>query len=191
MFLPPERTGELFGATSPRSQLFQTHRRVTIVMVRDRRSHLRMKRTFVLACHAAPGDNHLGLTRPPVQHRAVLLQENLMVGDTLRLDARHVDGDLVIVAIGAVDMASATQLNNVLEHVATLHGVVRLDCAGVTFMDSSGLHVLALAARTCNLSHGEVIIHNPSAPVRRLLQLTRMDAVVTVVVTDSSRLTVD
>lgn len=56
-------------------------------------------------------------------------------------------------------------------------GTVVLDLAGVGFCDSSGLRVLMEAERRPTANGGTLRPAGPTAPVRRLLSLSKADAV--------------
>ena len=66
--------------------------------------------------------------------------------------------------------------DEVLRH---LHGgtAVHLDLGDVTFMDSSGLHVLLATRRRASLVGAEMRLVRVSARVQRLIELTRTQAV--------------
>jgi anti-anti-sigma factor len=78
---------------------------------------------------------------------------------------------------GEIDAGTCTTLAEAFAQLpAGLAGAIELDLAGVTFMDSRGLHVLIeLATRVAN-SGGNVVIRSPARPVRRLLAITNLEA---------------
>lgn len=49
-----------------------------------------------------------------------------------------------------------------------------LDLGKVAFIDSSGLSVLISTLKAAQAAHGEVVLLNPSAEVRALIELTRL-----------------
>ena len=53
---------------------------------------------------------------------------------------------------------------------------IELDLAGVSFIDSSGLHVLLELAERMTATGGSVVIRNPSRAVQRLLAITRLES---------------
>lgn len=59
---------------------------------------------------------------------------------------------------------------------ATGDSPVELDLAGVSFIDSSGLHVLLELAERVTATGGTVVIRNPAPAVRRLLAITRLES---------------
>lgn len=75
---------------------------------------------------------------------------------------------------GELDASSSDELRSVLEPLADTQGDIELDCSELTFMDSSGLHVLLGAARDLG-SEGLVLVQNPTSMVRRLMSLTGVE----------------
>ena len=53
---------------------------------------------------------------------------------------------------------------------------IELDLAGVSFIDSSGLHVLLELAERVTATGGSVVIRNPARAVQRLLVITRLES---------------
>ncbi|HSB85707.1 MAG TPA: STAS domain-containing protein [Ilumatobacteraceae bacterium] len=51
-------------------------------------------------------------------------------------------------------------------------GVVRIDMADVSFMDSSGLRVLMEATARARDGGGDLVVARPSAPVARLVEIS-------------------
>ena len=88
------------------------------------------------------------------EERVPMMEVQEQGGGTLRL-------------IGELDAATAPQLQRRLEEHG---GVTQLDLHDVTFIDSSGLRVLLLAARVCSV--GELTLLRPSAHVLRILEMT-------------------
>src|SRR5688500_1584478 len=72
---------------------------------------------------------------------------------------------------GELDMATAGGLSELLRAAADNDEPVVLDFSGVSFMDSSGLRALLEGARLPNGS-GPVVIVNPTAQVRRVLDVS-------------------
>jgi anti-sigma B factor antagonist len=83
--------------------------------------------------------------------------------------------DGVVRAVGEVDASTCGQLDEMLSALDTAVPVL-VDLSAVTFMDSSGLRILiehhdARADERCRLK-----IVNPSQTVRRLLEITGLEA---------------
>ena len=75
--------------------------------------------------------------------------------------------------IGELDMATVTQLKEALETVSR-NGPVTLDLAQLTFIDSTGLHVIMEFARSLNGS-GPVILASPSATAKRAFEIAGLE----------------
>jgi anti-anti-sigma factor len=75
---------------------------------------------------------------------------------------------------GDLDMATAGRLTDLLT-AAGIDDPIVLDFSGVRFMDSSGLRAILQAARSDDC--GPVVIKDPSAQVRRLLEISIPDGV--------------
>ncbi len=85
----------------------------------------------------------------------------------------------VVVAKGDVDLASADHLRTLLLP-AIEQGTTVLDLAGVEFCDSSGLRVLMEVDRKARANGASFRLAAPTAPVERLLGLTRAHEVLSV-----------
>jgi anti-anti-sigma factor len=84
-------------------------------------------------------------------------------------------GDTVMVRLaGQLDMAATFTLEPELELLTRETGTRALvvDMAGVDFMDSSALGLLLATRQRLQSEVVRFVVANPSAPVRRLLELT-------------------
>jgi anti-sigma B factor antagonist len=86
----------------------------------------------------------------------------------------HLDGSAVLAIRGEVDMATAPAFHSVIEQTMQLGVPVVVDLAAVTFMDSSGLSVLAVASQ----DDVPISVRSPSLPVGRLLAMTGLDELI-------------
>jgi anti-anti-sigma factor len=78
----------------------------------------------------------------------------------------------MLIVRGEVDLATAAQLRDeLLRHIVTAEGLW-LDLEGVTFMDSSGLHVLIASRRRADLLSTQLVVARASAAVDRVLEVT-------------------
>jgi anti-sigma B factor antagonist len=97
-----------------------------------------------------------------------------------------VEDACVIRAVGEVDMSTVDRLRAPLE-AARRDGVTALlDLSGVTFIDSTGLHVMLDAARASEEAGWAWFLVRPSVPVRRLLELTGTERLLPLVAADQS-----
>jgi anti-sigma B factor antagonist len=83
---------------------------------------------------------------------------------------------IVLTVVGEVDMTTAPALAQALDGLPRTTSRVVVDLTGVTFLDSSGLSVLAraqkdLAANDTPLS----VVAPPSSAVRRVIEITQLD----------------
>jgi anti-sigma B factor antagonist len=88
------------------------------------------------------------------------------------------DGIVVVHVSGELDLATASVLEEALSGSLAAPRVV-IDLAACSFLDSSGVRVLATAARTIDERGGrlDVVAANDSG-VARVLEITRIDTLV-------------
>jgi anti-sigma B factor antagonist len=78
-----------------------------------------------------------------------------------------------VVVRGELDMLTAPELRSALRACADQgHSDVVVDLAGVAFLDAQGLGVLVEARKRLDAHHRSLTIVSPSAPARRVLDLT-------------------
>jgi anti-anti-sigma factor len=85
----------------------------------------------------------------------------------------HSDGVTIVLLAGELDMATAPRLRDVLE---TVDGPLVFDCERLTFLDSSGLGVLAEQHR----ADRALTLRNVRPNCRTVLSITGMDSIVAV-----------
>ena len=82
-----------------------------------------------------------------------------------------------VTVAGELDLATSARLRTALADVIDAgHIVVELDLDGVTFIDSSGLHVLTWAHAQTRRIGGRLTLDRPSRSVTRLLRITQTEA---------------
>jgi anti-anti-sigma factor len=80
----------------------------------------------------------------------------------------NLDGSVVVVLTGEIDMAVAYQFRAVLEEAVTASSSVIHDCAQSTFIDSSGLRELVIASNA-SAGRGSLTLRNVNtAPMTTL-----------------------
>jgi anti-anti-sigma factor len=94
----------------------------------------------------------------------------------------HVAGDQAVVRVaGEIDLATAPQLE---AHVSSLidAGARRLtiDLADTTFVDSNGIGVFLEAHKRLGCCDGALTLRSPRRNIRKMLQITGLDQLVTV-----------
>ncbi|MGD9695665.1 MAG: STAS domain-containing protein [Thermoleophilia bacterium] len=95
--------------------------------------------------------------------------------------ASDVDGVLVLVARGELDVDGAAQLTALVP--ADLSRPVAVDLSGITFLDSTGLRSLLEVQKRCDEAGRPCSLVRPSAAVTRVLDLVALAGAFTI--TDS------
>jgi anti-anti-sigma factor len=86
----------------------------------------------------------------------------------------HQDGAPVISVAGELDLTNAKEVRSAIEAVVSDHGQrVVFEVSDLTFMDSSGIALLASVTRQVR----EVELRDPTPIVRRLIEMTGLDKV--------------
>jgi anti-sigma B factor antagonist len=95
----------------------------------------------------------------------------------MRITTSTSDGVTVLEVAGEVDLSSADQLRDTAIAALTPYGgTLRIDLAGVTFMDSTGLRALMAIYEYAGDQH-RVLIQNPRRNVQRILEITGLDQI--------------
>lgn len=89
------------------------------------------------------------------------------------------EDEYVLVVSGELDAASAESFAEAAYQSVNTHQNLVLDLQRASFMDSSGLKVLATVA-VARADRGGVLVRNPCDQIRRLLTVAGMTHVVTV-----------
>ena len=92
------------------------------------------------------------------------------------------DGASALVRVsGEIDLDSSPELRDELRRLIE-GGCTRIvvDLAAVTFMDSTGLGVLARALRRAREKDGTLILASPQPAVRKILEITHLVKVFTI-----------
>jgi anti-sigma B factor antagonist len=91
------------------------------------------------------------------------------------------NGYLVIELSGEFDLATVEPVRERFAAIAgTLPGVLIVDLANVTFLDSTALGLFAAMQRTVSERGGLFVLVNVNERVRRPIELTGLDQVITV-----------
>ena len=88
------------------------------------------------------------------------------------------DGIRVLTLAGEIDHHTGDRLAEALDVSAAPRPRVVVDLHGVTFMDSTGINLLIAAHRTLTGAGGWLRLAAPTEPVRRLMQIVGVDAVI-------------
>ena len=92
--------------------------------------------------------------------------------DLLRVTVEPLEDGLLIRAVGEVDLSTADALRRELEAARVEADTVLLDLSDVTFIDSTGLHLLLEASHRSAVTDWSFFLVRPSEPVRRLIELS-------------------
>jgi anti-sigma B factor antagonist len=86
-------------------------------------------------------------------------------------------GDAMIALSGELDLLGAPALDDEIDRLAGSDGVERvvLDLRELEFLDSSGLRVVALAARRLAAARRELLLVRGPETVQRVFEITRME----------------
>ena len=86
------------------------------------------------------------------------------------------DGRRTLAVSGEIDIATAPGLRHELETlIADAHSPAVLDLSAVTFIDAAGLSELVAARRKIAHTDVEIVLADPSATCRRILEVTGLD----------------
>ena len=85
---------------------------------------------------------------------------------------------LILAATGELDAASAVMLSEALTGARERSASLVLDLAGVTFIDSSGLRVIAAEHTAADRDGRSFRIVGPSDRVRRIFEMTGLEALI-------------
>lgn len=105
------------------------------------------------------------------------------VSRTAQLGLAIDPGPISTIALtGELDPATAPLLEDALGELVADDGVGRvvLDLTGLTFLDSSGLRVFVTAREALGTRDAQLALRNPSANIRRLLDITGLGEVIDV-----------
>jgi anti-anti-sigma factor len=100
---------------------------------------------------------------------------------TFRVTVEPLEDACLLRATGEVDISTADRLREQLDAARAAGLTTLLDLSRVTFIDSSGLHVLLDAARFVDVEGWPLFIVRPSAAVLRLLDVSGTKHVLPVV----------
>jgi anti-sigma B factor antagonist len=112
------------------------------------------------------------LTRP---HWTVEMDESARFGAFIA----HQDGCVIVVVEGELGMPAVAAFRAVVDQAIAASSRLVIDMADVTFLDSIGLRVLAVARRSVG-ANGTVTVRRAPEHVARVLHLAGMDGYITV-----------
>lgn len=101
--------------------------------------------------------------------------------DLLHVSAEPLEDAIVVRATGEIDVSTIDLLRRELYTAGEEAATVLLDLSDVTFMDSTGLHLLLEATNSAAVSNRGFFIVRSSPVVQRLIEVSGAGAVLMVV----------
>ena len=99
----------------------------------------------------------------------------------LNVSSRSQGDHTIVIAAGEIDLYTAPRLHRELVDVPDDRPArVIVDMSGVVFCDSTGMNVLLSSLRRAKERGGQLELAAPRAAVRKILQVTGLDSVFTV-----------
>ncbi len=95
-------------------------------------------------------------------------------------DTLESDGEVVLRLCGDIDMLSAPNFASAALRLGGADTRIVFDMAGVTFMDSAGLSVLAGTMRRLERTGGSLCLRGVSRQVRQILRISGLDQLLTI-----------
>ncbi len=90
------------------------------------------------------------------------------------LSTRDVDGHVIVILRGELDVADAAAIVAALELIAARTPRIIVDLAGLEFIDSSGVAALARGRKLARQHGGDLLLAAAGPTVLRVLALTRL-----------------
>lgn len=102
----------------------------------------------------------------------------------LNVSSRYQGDHAVVIAAGEIDLYTAPRLQSELAAViaqSAPESRIVVDMSGVEFCDSTGMNVLLSCLRQARERGGELELAAPRPAVKKILQVTGLDSVFTVI----------
>ncbi len=101
----------------------------------------------------------------------------------LKVSSQSLGDRVIVTASGEIDLYTAPRLQGELTAVLTGGHTVQVlvDMSGVEFCDSTGMNVLLAAMKRAREHGGGLALASPRPAVRKILQVTGLDSVFTVI----------
>jgi anti-sigma B factor antagonist len=110
-----------------------------------------------------------------------LLEVDMLSPGPLRVTVEPLEDALLIRAAGEIDISTVVTLRRELEAARDEVATALLDLSAVTFLDSTGLHLLLEASRDSVSSEWGFFILRPSEVVQRVIDVSRTADLLTLV----------
>ncbi len=103
------------------------------------------------------------------------------VDDGVSIDLDRRGGVVVLAVRGEIDMANATDVSTRLLTASGDSSSIVLDLGELTYIDSAGIRMLFDLSEQLGRDQRQLVLAvGPDAPVRRALEITKLDTLVTV-----------
>jgi anti-sigma B factor antagonist len=101
--------------------------------------------------------------------------------DGFAVDVIEEDDGVVVVALGGeIDVVAVDELRQAVRKAASRSRRLVIDMTEMTFIDSSGLGVIARAHREFGQLREAIVLRSPNAAARRVLAISGIDRLVTI-----------
>lgn len=94
--------------------------------------------------------------------------------DQIEILNRPLAHGIVLAVSGEIDIATAPAVERELLRAEESHDLVVLDLSEVSFMDSTGLHMIVASSRRLRESGGRLCVVQGSPQIRRLFEVTQL-----------------
>ena len=111
----------------------------------------------------------------------------MSVPDLIHVTAEPLEDAIIVRAAGEIDMSTIDVLRRELDTARAEAATALLDLSGVTFIDSSGLHLLLEASHGSAVTGSGFFLVRPSRAVQRLLDVSGTADLIRVVDPDAER----
>jgi anti-anti-sigma factor len=106
--------------------------------------------------------------------------------DQVSVDIVRAPGCVTLRVTGEIDMSTAALVREAAIHALRHQPALDIDLSGVTFMDSSGLHMLLATRRRAEVQGGHLRLLDPAPRVMRVLEMTGVDGMFEIKIDDSA-----
>ena len=96
----------------------------------------------------------------------------MSVADLFHVTAEPLEDAIILRATGEIDLSTVDVLRREVDTARERAATVLLDVSGVTFIDSSGLHLLLEASHSSAVSDWGFFVVRPSRAVQRLIDVS-------------------
>jgi len=105
--------------------------------------------------------------------------------DHVAVEVVRSPGRVTLRVTGEIDMSTAPSVHEAAVGAIRHHPTLDIDLSAVTFMDSSGLHMLLATKQLAERRGGHVRLLHPTPSVMRVLEVTGVDGMFEIETDDS------